>query len=210
MSKEAAVKLPKGVDQETFDKVRNIIHSGFKAEQSPDTIKSAIFAEGIPFSKLSTLYSMITKADKLVADPKEVAAGIQAGVKNMKLNFKRKTPYEYKDLAPGIAAILDEVKGATETKVLTVLKKMFAEAEVPFPRKPAPTRGRIGVVAKTVINVFKKNSKASLEELEEALKPNVKSDKVANDYAKQYHKLGFALANGLSANEVLTVFSKEG
>jgi hypothetical protein len=209
MSKEAAVKLPKGVDQETYDKVRGIILSGFKAKQSPDAIKSAIFAEGVPFSKLSVLYSMITKAEKLVADPKEIAAGVDAGIKAMKIKFGGKKPIEYGDLAPGIANIVETVKGATESRVITALKKLFEENETPFPRKPAPTRGRMGIVAKTVINVFKKNSKASEAELKEALVKVTKTEKNADDYSKQYHKMGYALANGLSANEVLTVFSKD-
>jgi hypothetical protein len=201
----APVALPKGVSQELFDEIKATIISGFAAKQDPDAIKSAIFASGVPFSKLNKLYSMITTAENLVANPKDIADGISAGIKSVKLKYTE----TYADLAVYIVKICESVRGATHSKVESAFKKAFKENETDFPRKPAKTRGRMGIVSKTLINVFKDNPSASQDDCEKALSLVTKTPKNANDYAKMYHKMCYALVNRLSALEVLTVFSKD-
>ena len=199
------IKLPAGIDEKMYNRVKTIIFSGFKADQTPDAIKSAIFKEGVPFSKLSKLYSMITKSEGLVVDPKIVISEIRKALSNVKLTFEE----TYGQLIGLSEEIAKPIKGCQVSKVMYVLKTVFKENEVEFPRKPAPVRGRMGIINKTIVNVFKKNSKASQDDLYEALKEVTKTIKNADDYAKQYHKMAYALANGLSANEALTVFAKE-
>jgi len=200
-----STSLPKGISQEMYDTVKATILSGFAANQTPDAIKSAIFASGVPFSKLTKLYSMITQAEGLVVDPKLVNTGLATEMKKVKINYEA----SYEELSAVADTVAAAVKGATAAKVLSMIKASFKENEVEFPRRPAPSRGRMGVINKTLIDVFKENPKATELELEQALAKITKTPKNANDYAKQYHKTCYALANGLSANQVLTVFSAD-
>lgn len=200
---ETNVTLPKGVKQEQYDTARKIILSGFKAEQDPDAIKSALFEAGIPFSKLSRLYTVITIGEKLALDPKEVKKIIADMIGKIKWTFEE----DWMAVAKIAADIKAKAKGATEGKVLGAIKNHFIDNEAEMPRKPAAVRGRIGTVPKTVIDVFAANKKATLKDLEKALVPNVKSPKVANDYAKMYHKIGYAIANGLTSLQVMTELS---
>lgn len=202
---EAPTGLPKGISQEMYDEVKATIISGFDAKQDPDAIKSAIFSSGVPFSKLNKLYIMITTSEGLVASPKEITEGIAKGVAAAKLTFEE----SYADLAVFMEDICDEIQGATQSKVLSAFKKVFKENEVDFPRKPAPSRGRMGVVSKTLINVFKGNPNATEKDCTEALIPVTKTPANAEHYAKQYHKMCYALTHRLSALEVLTKFSKD-
>lgn len=199
------IKLPSGIDQDTYDKVKHIIVSGFKADQTPDAIKSAIFATGVPFSKLSVLYSLITKSEKLVVDPKIVIAAVRTALDNVDVTYEE----TYAELEALAATIAEPIQGCQPAKVLYVLKGIFKENEAEFPRKPATARGRMGIINKTIVNVFKKTPKATQAELYTALKEVTKTLKNADDYAKQYHKMAYALSNSLSANEALTVFAKE-
>ena len=199
--------LPAGVDKAMYDKVKAIIVSGFKAEQTPDAIKSAIFGAGIPFSKLSKLYALITKSEGLVVDPKEIVAEI---MKVLPAALAKLTLEETYDQLSAVAdKVAAQVKGANSAKVMSLLKSHYKDEEVEFPRKPPAARGRLGIVNKTLIDVFKKNPKATEKELETALAKITKTPKNANDYAKQFHKMCYALANQLSTLEVLTVFAEK-
>ncbi len=199
------LKLPKGVSQEMYDETKAIILSGFKAEQDPNAIKSEIFKGGVPFGKLTTLYNMITKSEGLVVDPKIVTAAVTKALDKITL----KGDEDYAALATIATDISKNIKGATVAKVITKIKTWYKENEMEFPRKPAPTRGRMGAINKTLINVFKENKKASEADCKKALIDVTKTPKNAEYYAKQYHKMLYAVANGLSANEVLTVFSAD-
>ena len=203
--KEVAKETVSGIKEEKYNQVKAIILSGFKANQTPDAIKSAIFRTGVPFSKLSKLYTIITREEKLVEDPKVVADSLKKELAAVKLTLKE-TYGELSDIADKISL---KVKGASSSKIISIFKGMFKENEVEFPRRPAPTRGKMGIINKTLIDVFKTNSKATEKDCENALVKVTKTPKNANDYAKQYHKMCYALANKLSSLEVLTVFSAD-
>lgn len=203
-STEEKIELPKGVNQKMYDMAKKIIVSGFKADQTPDAIKSALFSQDIPFSKLNKLYTMITRSEKLVVDPKEVNMEIGKVLGKTKLKYDE----SYAQLEELAGKVAENIDGATPAKVIAALKVIFKENEKDFPRKPAPTRGRMGVLNKTMIDVFKKNKKATEKELFEALAKVTKTEKNAMDYTKQYHKMLFAVANDLSSLEVLTLDAK--
>lgn len=205
VEKEVVKETVSGIKEEMYNQVKAIILSGFKANQTPDAIKSAIFKTGVPFSKLSKLYTIITREEKLVEDPKVVADSLKKELATVKLTLKE-TYGELSDIADKISL---KVKGASSSKIISIFKNMFKEKEVEFPRRPAPTRGKMGVINKTLIDVFKANKKATEKDCENALVKVTKTAKNANDYAKQYHKMCYALANGLSSLEVLTVFSAD-
>jgi len=197
--------LPKGIKQEQYDTAKKIIVSGFKAEQGPDSIKSALFEAGIPFSKLQRLFQVISIKEGLAMDPKDIKKIIDDELKKIKWTFEE----DWSDIAKVTASIKAKAKGSTDGKIHAAIKALFVDNEAEMPRKPAAVRGRIGVVPKTVIDVFAANKKATLKDLEKALVPLVKSPKVANDYAKMYHKIGFAIANGMTSLQVMTDLSSD-
>jgi hypothetical protein len=198
--------LPKGVDQKTIDMAMDVVKSGYKANQDPDAIKSALFGKGITFSKLARVFNYCAVELGLEVDPKTLKERIETAVKNVK--FKYDEPYE--NLMNTAEKMAEEIKGATAARFMTLFKKKFAEAKKEFPRKTAPARGRMGVVNKTVIDVFAANKTASEKDLFEALKKVTKTEKNAADYTRQYYKMAYALANGLTALKVLTIVAKEG
>src|SRR6056297_430312 len=64
--------LPKGVDQKTMDMAMKVVESGYKANQEPDAIKSALFGKGITFSKLARIFNYASIQLGYEVDPKTV------------------------------------------------------------------------------------------------------------------------------------------
>lgn len=203
------VQLPKGVSQETYEEVKAAITRGFGVGDSPDNIKTALFDFGVSFANLNKLYRMITKSEGLIIDPKVVNEAITAAMPEIAV-LKDAT---YEQLTASADNLASEIKGATSGKVLSKIKIFFNENEVEFPRKPAPSRGRMGRVSKVLINLFKDpedSGKAVTEAMcVEALLPVCKTPEIAATKAKQLFKVLYAVKNNLSANEVLTQFSTD-
>jgi hypothetical protein len=200
---EKDIKLPQGIAEEKYNEVREIILSGFEADQEPDVIKSAIFDAGVPFSKLMVLYNAITKAENLVIDVKELKTLIYEKLQDTELTFKE----SYGELKTIIDTVGSDIAGYKTQYGLTVLKVHFEENEVKFPKKPTSSKGRMGVIAKIAIDCFAANKETSEEELKTALIDVTKAPESAIKYARLYHKMMYAAANGMTANEVLSHFS---
>lgn len=198
------IELPKGIDQELYDSAKVTIVSGFDANQDADTIKSALFSDGVPFSKLAKVFNAVTKNEGLVVDMKSVKEKIVENVKANDWSFEE----TYEDVASFAGKLLDGIKGATKGRIASAIKAHFIENEKQVPRKVAPKRGRIGAVNKALINVFAENKKATEADCVAALEGVVKTEANAISYAKSYHKMLYAAANGLTALEVLTVLSE--
>ena len=201
----AEFTLPKGIDQETYDKSKEIILSGFAAKQDADTIKSALFSEGVPFSKLAKVFVAVTKAEGLSVDVKSLKEKITEAIAGKTWTFEE----SWNDIKEFSDVLVADVKGMTKNRVFSMVKAHFLENEVEMPRKTAPKRGRMGIINKTLIDVFAENPKATEADLVEALKAVTKTEKNANDYAKQNHKMLYAVANGLTSLKVLTELSDE-
>lgn len=199
------VKLPKGVTQENYDTAKRIIVSGIGADQEPDAIKSAMFEAGIGFSQLSRLYSVITIAEGLALDPKEITKIIADEIKSIDWTFEE----DWSTISGYVDEIVAKAKGATKAKVTTAIKNHWIDNEKEMPRKPAAVRGRIGSISKTVIDVFAANKKTTEKELAAAILPHVKAQSNADYYAKLYHKMMYAAANGLTSLQVMTELSSD-
>lgn len=205
MNDETKSTLPKGVDQKLYDTASEIILSGFENKQEPDVIKSAMFGEGIPFSKLSRIWSAVTKENDLVRSAADITLDITDEVNDADLQFDE----DFDTISELIDNILKEVVGSTKSRVKSIIKTQFVENEKEFPRKSSTKRGRMGNLNKTMANVFAANKEATQEDLFNALKEVTKTEKNALDYSKSYYKLLYAVANGFTALEVLTVLGKK-
>ena len=195
-------ELVKGINADLEAKATEIVIAGVQAGKPADEIKQAVFGLGVPFSKLGRLFNAILKKEGLSVDTKALNATIGDLIKQSEFTFEE-TLAELKDFAD---KVVENVPNATQTRVMAQLRSYWKLNETQFPRKAAPVRGRIGAINKVVIDTFKANMATSMAELETALEPATKN---AAGYAKSLYPLAYALANGLSALEVLTVIAKE-
>lgn len=194
--------LPKGIKQEEYDKAQAIIISGYKAKQDADTIKTAMFENGIPFSSLLRLFKAITIAKKLVISPKEIKDGIGNYLKNVKF----KTLKDWTNVEPLIKHIMGQVEGATEKKIMAALRTKMSELELECPKKPKKKKGdgpRTSKINVAIVNLFAGNKDASAEDFAKALK-EVTTEKSLKKWGRLY-KTFSTIAQGLTAEQGLTV-----
>lgn len=198
---EESVTLVKGISAELEAKATEIITSGIASGKSTDEVKQAVFGLGIPFSKLGKLVNEIMKKEGLSVNTKAVKSTITDLITKSSFTFDE-TLAELKEFANTVVA---NVQNASVPKVLSQLKAHWKLNEKEFPRKAAPVRGRIGAINKAVINAFKESPQMSCADLEAILAPLTKNP---SGYAKSMYPMAYALVNGLSALEVLTVIAK--
>lgn len=195
------VELVKGIDLDVQKKATKLVVAGSADGKSEDEMKQAIFGLGVPFSKLSRLYNAVLKAEGLAVDVAAVKKEIDGLIEKTKFSYAE----SFGDLVRFADTVVENVKNATAPRVMGQLKAAWKLNETEFPRKPAPVRGRIGAVNKVLIDTFKANPKTSKAELSAALASATKNP---DQYANSFHTMCYALANGLTALEVLTVQAK--
>jgi len=203
MSKETTFKLPQNVTQEEYDKAKAIIVSGFEAEQDPDVIKTAMFTEGIAFSKLLRIYKSVTLTEGLVIDPKVVKEGIENELTGLKIGEMIDEDTTYPEIQKVVDTVLKAVKGSTEAKVLSVIRTVFDSQDLDMPKKPKAARvtKKTLAIQTVVIDLFHKDADTSFEEMQTAIM-GIATEGEAKPYLRQF-KLFSALSNGLDAEEGL-------
>jgi hypothetical protein len=203
------VKLPAGIDQETYDKAKEIIVSGFKAKQDENAIKSAMFQNGIVFSDLVRLYKAISIGEGLVLSPKEIKAQIEKAVIDADVvgglgeNIKNED-IEYENFVPFIEKTLKSIKGATEKKVVSAIRKALNEEDLEMPKKPKKGKGgsrAAGKINTAIVNLFAENKDATAEDFKVAMEA-VTTEKSVKKWCRMY-KLFASLATGKNAEEGL-------
>ncbi len=201
------VMLPKGVDQETYDKAKALIIEGFENEQEPDAIKSVLFGSGIAFSKLQNIYKAVTVNESLVFSAEELNSKLDALITGQDFSFKE----DYPTMEGIMESFIKEVKGLTRMRVTKRIRAFFASNDQKFPRKTAPSRGRMGKVNRCVIDYFAKTEaeELSVAGLTDALMKKDFDEDKATAYAKQHYRVAFALASGLTANKALTQLAQD-
>lgn len=190
MSDEQTTKLPKGVSQETYDNAKDIIVSGFEANQDENAIKSAMFGAGIVFSDLVRLYKSIIIAEGFVRSPKEIKADIAVAVES---NLELEDGVTNEDLTfdsfvPVIDAIMTAVQGATEKKIIACLRTVLAEDDLEMPKKPKAAKGagRAGSkINKAIADLFAENSEATADEFKVAME-GVTTEKSVKKWCRMY------------------------
>ncbi|MCP4552475.1 MAG: hypothetical protein GY834_10650 [Bacteroidetes bacterium] len=193
-------KLPKGISKELFKTSEEIILSGFENKVDPGTIKTVLIVEGkVPYNRVSSLYNLITKKNNLVVNVGDVKTAILKHMDTQEWFYDE----DYDEILKNTKDIIANVVGATTQRALSVIKNVFKENDKTFPKKPSKPRGRIGIVNKIIINLFAHDPNATEQDIIDALKDHVKSEKNAKAYAKQYHKISYALANSLTVEELM-------
>ena len=185
-------KLPRGISQEEYDTAKSIIVDGFANEADPDQIKGAMFENGIAFSKLVRLYTLITTEERLVIPPGEVRD-------NLKEWFNENTP-DLENLASSFSVVdqlakflTKEVEGCTLRNAMTAIKNYMEENGYDVPKKPKGM-GRTSAVAKTIVNGFAANPAMTFEEYKEMLTP-LTTEKSINRWLGLYKVFSLIAAN---------------
>lgn len=202
------VTLPKGIDQETYDKAKEIIVSGFKAKQDENAIKSAMFSNGIAFSDLVRLYKAITIGEGLVRSPKEIKADIEKAIKDADVvgslgPHAKNEDLTYEQFEKVISDTVEAVSGATEKKVVSAIRTALAEEDFEMPKKPKKAKGArsAGKINSAICDFFAENKEGTADEFKTAIEA-VTTEKSAKKWCRMY-KMFSALANGQNAAEGL-------
>ncbi|MES0340705.1 MAG: hypothetical protein ABUK08_00155 [Candidatus Humimicrobiaceae bacterium] len=194
------MSVPVGVKAEDYDKAKSIIVSGFEHSQDGDAIKQAMFTKDIPFSQLSKIFNSVSKELGYAVDSKEVTEQIKAGITGREFNFTE----TYVELYQYAGELVKNIKGATESRIMSLIKIHFGENEKTMPDKPK--KRRMGSVSKVVIDVFASNKKATEEDVKNALMTVVKTEVNAQGYAKHYHRMMYAAANNMNSTQISEIF----
>ena len=185
-------KLPRGISQEEYDTAKAIIVNGFANNADPDQIKGAMFENGIAFSKLVRLYTLITTTERLVIPAKEVRDSLT--------EWFTTNPPDVASLASSFSTVdqlarflVGEIEGVTPRGAFTAIRKYMEENGAEFPKKPAGM-GRTSAVAKTVVNAFAANTELTFEEYKAILAP-ITTEKSINRWLGLYKSFSLIAAN---------------
>lgn len=202
MTEEITKTIPKGISEENYNAAKEIIVSGFQADQDADAIKTAMFSNGIPFSQLVRLFKHITIAEGLVRDPKEIRKEIAEAVNEY--DFTAETTWE--GIEEVVNEIKEKVKGATEKKITSQIRNVMEDDDLQYPKKPRSKKGGAGRTSKVnaaIVDYFNDNDQEaySAEGFTAAL-AEVTTEKSVKKWARLY-KTFAAVANGLDSKEGL-------
>lgn len=154
--------------EEIKELAEQIIVSGFEADQDADQIKMAMMKEGVPFSKLNSLYQTITIDLGLIVDPKQVTSELKEKIEATKWG-KLETFSEVEEV---VDALVDAVDGATSKRALTLIRIHCRENEIELPRKPRGTSGgagRIGKLSVALVDLVVNKKKPTKEDAVNAI-----------------------------------------
>lgn len=189
---EGEFKLPRGISQEEYDTAKAIIVGGFANDADPDAIKGAMFENGIAFSKLVRLYTLITTQERLVVPAKEVRDNLgewftanPPDVAALSASFTTAD-----QLAKFLCA---EVEGCTPRAAFAAIKKYLEENGAEMPKKPKGM-GRTSGVAKLIVNAFAANTEITFEEYKALLEP-ITTEKSINRWLGLYKCFSLIAAN---------------
>jgi hypothetical protein len=194
------MSLPVGVSAVDYEKAKVIIVSGFEHNQTSDMIKQAMFGENVPYSQLSKIYNSVAKEQGFAVDSKAVTELIKTSILAKEFTFKE----TYIELYQFASEVVKTVKGANESRVLSLVKTHFAENEKTMPSKPK--KRRMGSVSKVIIDVFASNKESSEEDVKNALMTVCKTEENAEGYAKHYHRMMYAASNGMNSTQISELF----
>jgi len=198
------VIMPAGVSEEIIVKATEIVTNGVKEGKDDDAMKQAVFALGVPFSKLNLLYNAILKKEGLSVDVKIVKSSIDELI--AKSGFTLQESFE--ELKNVAQLISENVKDSSVARVMAQMKKYWVTHETEFPRKPATKRKAVGYINTALIEMFLANPKTTVEELAAEFAKNAKTPETALSYAKQYHPACFAIANKMTVLQAATALAK--
>lgn len=199
---DQAKQTIKGIDESVYESAKAIIISGFQNDAPEDDIKSAMFEAKVPFSALMRLYKAITISEGLVVASKVAVEAINEYLKAKFKVTKKTADMKHEDFQVVIDDAIENVPGANDKRVRSVLKKRLAEKDIALPKKPKAPKGGSGKASKVqnaVLDFFKATKEGTLEEFT-AMITKIVAEKSVKKYVRLY-KVYSALANGKGSDD---------
>lgn len=163
-----------------------------------DAVLADMFAKGIPFGKLKSLYRKVGVDEGLIADPAEVKESISNAVEEAEIEAFEAYG-EVEELAAGIAK---DIEGADETAVIRAIKAYCRDNDIDVPAKKAGGGGpRVGggTTGKAIVTYFNTTPLESISKrgMYDAVLPVVKGPKNAYDNVNMHFLNNYAVKSGL-------------
>lgn len=188
-----------------------IIEQGWANGDQADDIKMEMFSQKIPYSKLNGLFKSISIELGLMVDPKTVTDGANALIEQVAWD-----EYEgWEQFAAAITKIAENVDGATDARVLTLVRSFCRDEEIEVPKKPRAGGGgggRGGKLSEAVVALVNSNPHATKQDAYDALKGLVGgNNKHVNTmyYVNSFFAMCLAVANGTSVKEASASLSTQ-
>ena len=178
-----------------------VIEDGYAADQDEDDIKMSMFAAKIPFSRLNAMFKSISIELGLMEDPKIVTE--EASVLITKVPWANYTTWT--EIEEVIGSIVNEVKGSTAARVLTLIRSFCREEEIKLPAKTkaAASRARGGKVPSAIVALFLDNPTPSKADFYAVVLPLVKGHRNAIDYMNMFFGICLAVKGGVELSPVM-------
>jgi hypothetical protein len=148
---------------------------------------------------LNKLFTAIGKAEGLVVSVRVIKDQITDAINNRGWSYEE----SYEEIQAFVNGLCEAIQGCTKGKVMAAIRANFKENEAIMPKKAKKAKNSLGPICTVLVDLFKASPQASLADCQAAIRPVVKADKNAIAYAKAYHKMLYAIANGLTSEEVL-------
>lgn len=197
----------------TMDEMRAITKKALDAAEDvydKDAVVQVMFANGVVFGKLQTLYKTVGIAENFMVDPAKVKEDVNA--------IFTEAADEIEDIEDWAALeeyaddVVEEVTGATQAMVIRLLRAYFKEFDLTFPKKTkGGTRVKGGKLAETVINYVNGVSdpkKIDMVGMFKALVPVVRQPSNAYDRVSLYFAIVYATLNGIGIKDAQVAMKK--
>ena len=194
---------------ELMDKVAQIFNE-VEDPYDQDDVMGRMFAAGIPFGKLKTLYKATGIKGGFIADPAVVKETITEALDKASEDIEAFS--EWSEVTDWADETANEIEGATPTQVLRMLKAYAKDNEIELPKKATGggPRKRGGALAAAIIEYANSTEgpEMTTEGFYNAVLPAVKGPKNALYYVGAFFPMVYSIKNGISLDQTNAAMKK--
>lgn len=183
-----------------------VIESGHLEGKGEDDVKMEMFAQGVPFSKLNSLYKAVSIELGHLVDPKLVTEGLNELIKDIPWD----TYEEWEEVESAVSALVDAVDGATSGRALSLIRTYCRNEEVSLPRKPKASStgsgGRTSKLANAVVDLVISTENPTKQDAYDVVFPltsGKNQHKNAMYYVNSVFSVALASRKGVALSEVV-------
>lgn len=190
-----------------------IVIAGKEAGKDDDTIKMELMIAKVPYSALNAVVKTILIETGLMVDPKTVTDDLNAKIETVDWEAVQ----EWEQLSSLGTQLADATEGATFARAIT-LARAYAKSELDLmlPKKPRGSggggKGRVGAIAKAVVELIAANPTPSKQEFYDAMIPVVGGDQQHANilyYMGLHQAVAMAIASGETLESVVEELAKQ-
>ena len=188
---------------EIYELAKGIIVAGNADGKSDDDIKMDMFAAKVPFSKLNSLFKTISIEEGLIVDPKVIATAAGEFIEQISWDEFEEWP----QVQEAVDGIVDRVDGATNARILTLIRAYCREEEIELPKKPRAGGGGGGRGSKligAIVDMAIANPEMTKQEAYDAIRPLV-SSKSGKHHSNTLYYVNTAFAQCIAVAKSITL-----